>query len=249
MKNKKKKKIVFRIINTGFIVLLTVSLIGVAYERYRENRNNKIYEDLSELITEEDNGGESCDTDYSAISYQNPDMVGWIKIEGTSIDYPVMQSETEDYYLNHNFYKEYSVYGVPYIPTTCDVSEKNRSDNVIIYGHHIRGGRMFSGLDGYKSESFYKSHKYINFDTLESEGTYEVIAAFKTTVYDDEGFKYYAFINAGSEAEFERYVSMSKSLSFYECSETAEYGNKLLTLSTCEYSNKNGRLVVVAKKI
>lgn len=93
-----------------------------------------------------------------------------------------------------------------------------------------------------------EGHKTIHFDTLTKTADYEVIAVFKTTVYDDTGFKYYLFANAEMEEEFQAYVDECKSLSLYDTGVTAEYGDKLITLSTCEYSKPNGRLVVVAKK-
>ena len=149
----------------------------------------------------------------------------------------------KDYYLKKNFEKEYSSYGVPYIAEHCSPSEP--SDNIIIYGHHMNDGSMFADLMKYESKKFYEGHKTIRFDTITEQGEYEVIGAFKTTVYDDEGL----FANAEDEKEFDAYVKECKSLALYDTGVTAEYGDELITLSTCEYSEKNGRMVVVAKKI
>ena len=91
----------------------------------------------------------------------NNDLVGWIKIDGTNIDYPVMQNE--DYYLRRNIYKNYSYYGTPYLAKYCDV---NNSDNLVIYGHHIKNNSMFGELENYKKEAFYNDHKLIKFYTL-----------------------------------------------------------------------------------
>ena len=155
--------------------------------------------------------------------------------------------DNPDYYLKHNFYKESSAYGVPYIAEHCDPMEP--SDNVIIYGHHMNNGSMFAGLINYEGRDFYEQHKTVRFDTLTETAEYEVIAVFKTTVYDDTGFKFYLFSHAETEKEFTDYVEQCRELALYDTGVTAEYGDKLLTLSTCEYSNTNGRLVVVAKKI
>lgn len=185
---------------------------------------------------------------YADLFSMNNDMAGWIRIKDTPIDYPVMYTpDTPDYYLKHNFYKESSVYGVPYIAEHCDPMEP--SDNVIIYGHHMNNGSMFAELMKYENRDFYEQHKTVRFDTLTETAQYEVIAVFKTTVYDDKGFKFYLFSNAKTEEEFMDYVEQCKELSVYDTGVTAEYGDKLLTLSTCEYSNTNGRLVVVAKMI
>ena len=106
---------------------------------------------------------------------------------------------------------------------------------------------LFSDLCKYASEDFYREHKTICFDTLDSFGEYEVIAAFKTVAYSGEGFKYYHFVNAESAEAFDEYIAECKALALYDTGVTAEYGDKLITLSTCEYSRTNGRMVVVAK--
>jgi len=185
---------------------------------------------------------------YAELYQKNPDMAGWVSIEGTTINYPVMHTpDNPDFYLKHNFDKEYSVYGVPYIAEDCSVEEA--SDNIVIYGHHIKGGKMFGALTDYKDKTFYEKHKTIHFDTVTEQAEYEIISVFKTTAYDDAGFKFYYFINAETKEDFLEYVKSCKSLALYETGVTAEYGDKLITLSTCEYSQKNGRFVVVAKKI
>lgn len=193
-------------------------------------------------LTEE----ESILPEYGELFLQNPDMVGWIKIEGTNINYPVMQTPNEpNFYLKHNFEKEYSDLGTPYVQEDCDIAA---SDNLVIYGHHIKGQKMFGALEEYKSQSFYEEHKTVQFDTLTQHNEYEVIAVFKTVAYSSEGFRYYDFVNAENEDEFNAYVGKCKELALYDTGVTAEYGDRLITLSTCEYSAQNGRLVVVAKK-
>ena len=115
----------------------------------------------------------------------------------------------------------------------------------------MNDGSMFSALTKYKSKDFWESHKYIAFDTLTDKQNYEVIAAFKTVVYTDnaDSFKYYQFVNAETAEEFNAYIGKCKELSLYDTGLNAEYGDKLITLSTCEYSRTNGRFVVVAKKV
>lgn len=99
----------------------------------------------------------------------------------------------------------------------------------------------------YESEDFYQDHKTIHFDTLDSFGEYEVIAAFKTVAYSEQGFKYYHFVRAEQEEDFDEFIAKCKELALYDTGVTAEYGDQLITLSTCEYSRTNGRMVVVAK--
>ena len=181
---------------------------------------------------------------------QNNDLVGWICVEDTNINYPVMQTvDNPNYYLKRGFDKEYSSYGCPYVQEDCDVLKP--SDNLVIYGHHMNNGSMFADLEKFKDEDFWREHKTIAFNTLTEKNEYEILAVFKTVVYTDspEAFKYYRFTDAQSPEEFDAYIDKCKELSLYDTGVSAEYGDKLITLSTCEYSRTNGRLVVVAKKV
>ncbi len=184
---------------------------------------------------------------YSAVYEQNHDFVGWLSIPDTNINYPIMQTiDNPNYYLRRNFEKQHSNYGVPYVQENCDLEF---SDNCVLYGHHMNDGTMFADLCKYESEDFYKEHKTIDFDTLSGFGKYEIVAVFKTVAYSQDGFKYYHFTQAESEDDFNSYIEKCKELSLYDTGVSAEYGDKLLTLSTCEYSCTNGRMVVVAKRI
>ena len=151
-----------------------------------------------------------------------------------------------DFYLKHSFDKGYSEYGVPYMQENCRLG---LSDNCIIYGHHMQDGSMFADLCKFESEDFYKEHKTFCFDTLGAYGKYEIVCVFKTSVYSADGFKYYHFVDAANAEEFNAYLSTCQALALYETGVSAQYGDNLLTLSTCEYSRTNGRMVVVAKLI
>lgn len=184
--------------------------------------------------------------EYRAAYAANSDFAGWIAIEGTRIDYPVMQSREEpDFYLKHNFEKQDSSSGVPYLQADCELLS---SDNLIIYGHSVKDGSMFSNLKKYRSEKFYREHRLIRFDSRYSHGTYEVVAAFSTTV-NDGGFLFNCFVDAADEAAFAAYIATCKELTPYEIATTAAYGDRLITLATCEYTHSNGRMVVVAKRV
>lgn len=237
------KKIICMILLLALSVVFAVS----AYLYISEYLQDKEQLDELESIaqTAHDNAHNS-DNKYAELYAQNSDFMGWLRIDGTSIDYPVMQLKDDpDFYLKHNFSKEYSCFGIPYMQENCGLS----SDNIIIYGHNIKSKSMFNELTEYKNKDFYTAHKYITFDTLDEQRSYEVIAVFKTVAYSGSGFQYYDFVNANTNDEFNDYVAKCKALSFYNTGVTAEYGDKLLTLSTCEYSQENGRLAVVAKLI
>ena len=186
--------------------------------------------------------------EFAELYNLNSDIVGWMTIPGTEIDYPVMQTpDRVDYYLTRNFDKEASARGCLYARERCDIFTP--SDNITIYGHRMRDGSMFARLDKYMKKSFWEENPYIYFDTLTELHTYKVMAVFLTTASVGEGFEYHLFENAATEAEFDSFVDTCQELALYDTGVDARYGDKLITLSTCEYSQTNGRLVVVAKRI
>ena len=183
---------------------------------------------------------------YGELHGYNSDFVGWIRVPGTEINYPVMQSpDSPNYYLRRNFEKAYSNLGTPYLQENCDI---RTCDNLVIYGHHMLDGGMFSDLELYKQKAFWENHKYVRFDTLDELGLYEVMAVVITTAYQADSFQYYNYTE-NNELTFNTYVNECKQRALYDTGIDAEYGDKLITLSTCEYSSDNGRLIVVAKKI
>ena len=186
---------------------------------------------------------------YKEPHEQNPDMAGWIEIEGTELSYPVMYTPDDvEYYLKRAFDKTDSAAGTPFIGYDCSLEP--RSDNLLLYGHHMKDGTMFTTILSYKDKSFWEEHPVIRFDTLYEIGNYEVMAAFYVTANVGNGhFEFYNFTNAGSAEEFTTFVDTSKEQSLYDTGITAEYGDDLITLSTCSYHSENGRFVVVARKI
>lgn len=187
--------------------------------------------------------------EYKMLYSLNQKLIGWVKIDDTYIDYPVLQTSNNDYYIDHNFDQEQDRNGSIFLDADCTILP--RSTNLILYGHHMRSGRMFGQLNKYSSESFYEEHKLIQFDTIYERGTYEVMFVFRSKVYEESEivFKYYQFINAASETEFNSYMREMAEMSLYDTGVTAEYGDELLTLSTCDYYTDYGRFVVVAKKV
>ena len=187
--------------------------------------------------------------EYEKIYNKNKKLIGWIKIDDTIIDYPVMQTVNNEYYLDHNFNQEEDRNGCIFMDYQCDILRG--CDNIILYGHHMKSGKMFGSLNKYSKESYYQEHQTILFDTIYEKGEYQVMYVFRSKVYSEEDvtFKYYQFINAASEKEFNSYIHEMSALSLYDTGVTASYGDQLLTLSTCDYQEKKGRFVVVAKKI
>jgi len=213
------------------------------------NELNNIYEE-----SEDDNGEKKEITRIDKLlelKQVNSDIVALIEIEGTNINYPVLQCDNNDYYMNHNYKKEYSKDGSLFLDKSYNWSIP--STNLLIYGHNNIGSKeMFVELMNYKKEDFYKKHKIIKFTTISEEAEYEIIAVFKSRVYyqhETDVFRYYYFIHANNETEFNNFVSNAKKASLYDIEATATYGDQLLTLSTCEYSVKDGRFAVIARKM
>ncbi|MDL2300779.1 class B sortase [Lachnospiraceae bacterium OttesenSCG-928-D06] len=187
--------------------------------------------------------------EYKNLYNKNKKLIGWIQIDDTNINYPVMQTSNNEYYLDHNLNQEYDKNGSIFMDKDGDVLKK--STNYILYGHNMKSGQMFGKLDLYESEKYYEEHKYIHFDTIYEKGLYEVMYVFRSQVYSEEDvrFKYYQFIDAYSELEFDSYMTEMAAMSFYDTGVTASFGDQLLTLSTCDYVENAGRFVVVAKRI
>ena len=239
----KKKLCVFALI--VLTAIFAVSTYFLLTQNIEDKKQMNDFEEIQDIIDDNSNDIYSLGI-YSDLYKQNSDFMAWIKIEGTNINYPVMRSKNNpNYYLNHNFNKEYSRFGVPYMQEDCDM----QSDNIVIYGHNMQNKSMFNELTNYKSRHFYEKHKNIIIDSVLEHRKYEVIAVFKTVAYESNSFEYYNFVNASTEEDYRAYIEKCKALSLYDTGIDAKYGDKLITLSTCEYSQDNGRFVVVAKLV
>lgn len=254
----------------GILLIISVILISIAiyslmgmFGDYRKEHDmhehlKQIHEQEKPQPEPEGDGGEGdssedtaeteevivIDEGLLALHEENPDCIYWIRIPDTQIDYPVMYHPQEkDYYLKKDFYGEYAYAGSIYLSDYCDPEE---SDNLILYGHHMNNGSMFADLDKYKNPDFGKTHDRIELQTLHGAEYYRVIAAFAVPVYTGNDFLFYGFTKAESRQEYDNFIKECRERSLYEMEKTAVYKQRLLTLSTCEYSHKNGRMVVVA---
>lgn len=181
---------------------------------------------------------------------QNPDIAGWIRIDGTVVDYPVMYTpEDEEKYIHADFEGNYDTNGVPFIAGDCSLDPE--SDNLIIHGHNMMSGKMFASLLNYAYKSYWKAHPIIEFSTLYENRQYEIVAAFYDRLYTKyyTGFKYYQFIDAEDEEHFQAAMDYYKDKACYETGVEAEYGDRLITLVTCSWHTKYGRFVVVGREV
>lgn len=240
------RKIVYTIITILLIGLVLISSYLIFKEKKQNEKQENTFEDLIEIVEENIENQEERKIDINKLYEENKDIVGWLKIDNTTINYPIMQNINDpNYYLHRDFYKNYSSYGTPYMAKQCNLN----SDNIVIYGHHMKNNKMFGELEKYKSKDFYNNHKIITFTTLEKEYSYEIFAVFKTTVYTKNTFRYYENINFENKKMYNDFINICKDKSLYQTGIEIKDKEKLITLSTCEYSNKNSRLVIVARKI
>lgn len=272
-KNKLVNKIIYFALLAFFISVFAYSAYYIASYAVESKQNGDSYTNLAEQVGilrgenanedtsgatigttpagGEDEGGEASSSilpEYQALYEMNPHLVGWINVPGTNIDYPVMQSVDEpNLYLDHDFYGESSKWGCIYVREACDIFTPG--DNVVIYGHHMKDGTMFAALDAYKKKDYWEENQYLTFDTIYERHTYQIIAVFKTSANIGQGFAYHIFNTAENEEEFDAFMESVHEIQMYDTGLTAEYGDMLITLSTCEYTLNNGRFVVIAKRV
>ena len=186
--------------------------------------------------------------EYGELYALNSDVVGWIRIDGTKLDYPVMQTpDNPNYYLYRDFDGKDSARGCIYAREECDINEP--SDNITMYGHNMRDGSMFAAANAYVHKATWEENPLIFFDTLYEYHTYKIFAVFKTSANIGEGFTYHNMIDAQNKEDFDQFIAKCKDLSFYDTGITPQYGDKIICLSTCEYTLDNGRLVIAAVRI
>lgn len=249
-----------RLVMTAAVLFMVVGLGYFAFYYFTADRTASMYDEATSLRNaargvptvniHRTQDGEVPDVleEYSLLYSTHRNTIGWLKIDDTVIDYPVMQLNNE-FYLDHNYKGDKDKNGAIFMDESCDVLKP--SDNIILYGHHMRSGNMFGDLNKYSSEEYGKAHSTIEFDTIYEKGTYQLMYVFQETIKDSAEitFKYYQFINANSAMEFDSNMAAMAAMSMYDTGVTASFGDKLLTLSTCDHSESNGRFVVVAKRV
>lgn len=185
--------------------------------------------------------------EYSMIKKQYPEFIGWIYIDDTQIDLPVMQTTDNAYYLDKDANGEANVNGTLFLDCRNDFEKP--STNLIIYGHNMKSGAMFGGLKQYLEESYLLTHDKIQFDTIYEKQMYQIVAVCLSDVGDEGAYRYYNFIEAESADDFHAFLANIRGCAVYDRTQDVTESDKLLTLSTCNNYVEDGRLFVVAKKI
>lgn len=249
----KKKQRSFRTIGAVLIVtglvFLALLMYGT-YKNYKRARDVKKLQEQRASAVEQDVPVDSILPEYRKMYKTNSDLVGWIVIDGTDINYPVVQSKVyQEFYLDHNFDGEEDEAGSIFIDARNDVFFPD--DNIIIYGHNMKNGSMFGTLQHYLDKDYYESHSIVSFDTLYKRRIYKIAAVGISKISDesDDTFKYYDFLNAENKKSFNEYVKNIQILEAYDTGVSLKYGDKLITLSTCNSVEEDGRLFIIAKEV
>lgn len=249
-----------KILLVFFVILFLFGTLHVVKYQYELKVENEKIEDVRKKVM-----GNSAETDvakeqisekkqilpqYEQLYKENSDLLGWIEIKNTPINYPVMQTHDDPtYYIHKDWEKNESKNGLPLMDARCNL----KSENIIIYSHNMKNGTMFGSLKKYQDKTYYEEHQVINFNTIYEEAQYEIIGVFLSKIYYDEKppedeFVFYEHLELDSKEKFLYYIDNVKKLSLYDTGKTAQYGEQLITLCTCNHYIKDGRLLVVAKK-
>lgn len=201
-----------------------------------ESKTEDTSKEIAELTEETEHVPER---NITALTELNKDCIGWVYAVDTYINYPVMHTpEDPEKYLRIDFYEEDSHAGVPFMDYRCTVE----SDNILLYGHNMKTSSMFSQVDNYIKESYRDAHPTIEFETLDGCKRYTVFAAAIVGAADD----WYQFTDAQTQEEYDEMISYIKSIALYPTNIIPQYGQQLITLSTCDYSKDDARFIVVA---
>lgn len=266
-----------KILGMGFIILAVVSfaLFGIAELRdiittrqmqdlanQVEDTTNDAEDELASDKGSNDADAENADSseadtvteplsvlpEYADLLAQNGEMVGWITIDDTQINYPVVQKDNE-YYLSHAFDQSSNSNGCIFLDERCSIT--NPTINTIIYGHNMKSGMMFGGLKKYLEEGYLENHKTIHFNSIYEKHDYEIVAVglSKVAYQDEDNYRYYDFVSSASQQDLDAFIENINSLAVYGSADGLTLQDKLLTLSTCNSYTEDGRLFVVAKLV
>lgn len=249
MLHEKARRIAFYGCAVGFVVCCLLLGITLFLTVKDKNLQVSLLYTMQESEADEaaqDQGAQETLAKFAELYAENADFIGWVSIDDTEINYPVMHTPSDaEYYLHKDFNGDYSFAGTIFVGGSCSITP--RSDNVILYGHNMANGSMFASLLNYQSQSYWQAHSVIQFDTLTEEQTYQIAYAFVEDIgVDHTHFAFYNFIEAEDEAAFDDFIATCAEYSLYDTGITPEYGDALLTLVTCKGYDTTERMVVVA---
>ena len=238
-----------RALKTVFVVFLglfIISLIGLGSTLHESHKEDQAFETLRAETDWQDPAQQMVT--YEALKAQNADYDGWLSIEGTQVNYPVMYTPSEpEYYLRRAFDQSESISGTPFLGEGCD----QNSACCIMYGHNMDNGTMFGDLLQYADPAFRQSHPTIHYRTATEDRQYEIFAAVETRILGDseEGYRYYNAAGPLNPEQYNALMGWVEENALYETEITPSFGQQLLLLSTCDNRSDDGRFVVVAHRV
>ena len=232
-----------RIIKISLILLLlgmaVIAAVPFLKEKEAEKKSETGFKEIQESVTDKSDRT----INVEKLKRKNKECIGYSEVSETSISYPIMQTRDNlDFYLKHDFNKNYSFYGTPYLSAYCDLK---KSDNLIIYGHNINGGKMFGVLEQYKDKEFFNKRRKIYF-TTDKKREYEVFAVMSVNIHEFECWK---FVMAKDEKEYDEFIDKVEEHSLWRQENKPKYGEQMLMLSTCDNGKGDDwRIVVIGKE-
>jgi SrtB family sortase len=265
---KKPKKLGDWFWRVGFylsVAMVVVSTGLLVLDAYRSHRDQKIYEELLKLqasfeapssepgSTPNEPGQPTILPGLAAAYDENNDLVGWIKVPDTVVDFPVVQGVDNDEYLRANFRRQYSLHGIPFVDYRIDLSgqPEHQPDNIIVYGHNIGDGLMFNMFVNYSDPAYYEKHPIIELSSLYDTRSYKIFAAFITNGDTKNGylFPYHMYLSFAAADQFDGFIAAIRDRSYLNVDMDVRYGDRLLCISTCTYEFDGARFVVFAREL
>lgn len=223
------------------VVLLIVLAIGFMIYNFYPKINQTMQKDRIIAVAKENQTAVADRIDFNALLALNPETIGWVQIEGTPLEYPVTQTDNNDFYLSHNFLKEASFEGAIFRDyLSGPVSTRNH----VLYGHYMSDESMFGSLWNYQDQAYFKLHPVIQFDQPGNPGDWEIFSVYITEAEYD--YRQPSFAN---DTEFINYMNRLKARSMYDTGVVITPTDEVLTLSTCIYTFDDARFAVHARKI
>lgn len=223
------------------VALLIALAVGFIIYNYYPKINQTMQKDKIIAVAKENHIEAADRVDFNALLALNPDTVGWVQIEGTPLEYPVTQTDNNDYYLSHNFLQEESFEGAIFQDYLSDpVTTRNH----VLYGHYMSDESMFGSLWNYQDQAYLKLHPVIQFDQPGNPGDWEIFSVYITEAEYD--YRQPSFAN---DTEFINYMNRLKARSLYDTGVVVSATDEVLTLSTCIYTFDDARFAVHARKV
>lgn len=228
-----------RVIQFGLVLVIIAAIYLIFQHRLDNEAEEKQYE-----VLQTDYKKKGVRPQFEALAEVNSDIHGWIRLEGTSLNYPVLQSRDNEDYLEYNFKKQKTKKGSIFVDYRNNLQDL--SQNTVLYGHSVGDQTMFDDLHQYLDQTFYDAHQTIEFDTKYHQYALKVFSAYSTDAHDN-----YIQTNFNNVHEYEQFLKETKNKSKIKTDISVHPQDKIMTLSTCEdaFSRSDKRVVVVGKLI